>query len=120
MYEVQGCASYLRWFGVFRITFLLFDEMNQTLRIPGAHINIYCSTAYIAFAYFIEAAELLAKTFEFNLFFKLDFCMMFCLKLCFFNVLFELRFRNPKLQLVVLVTIVALLRVYIFIIDTLA
>ena len=35
-------------------------------------------------------------------------------------VLFELRSRNPKLQLVVLVTIVALLCVYIFTIDTVA
>jgi hypothetical protein len=52
-------------------------------------------------------------------FFWLDFGMIFFPEMTFCRIFYELRFRNPKLQLVVLVTIVALLRVYIFITNTL-
>ena len=73
-------------------------------------------TARIAFAYFWVAAELLAKALGFSMFFWHWFLAW---NDVFFTVLFELRFSNPKLQLVVLVTIVALLCVYIFITGTL-
>ena len=78
------------------------------------------STAYTAVAYFYVAAKLLAKLLRFSIFFWLYFDLNFRKKTCFYMVLFELRFRNPKLQLVVLITIVALLHAHNCIIGTLA
>ena len=78
------------------------------------------SSANKAFAYFWLAAELLAKTYGFACFFGLILAWFLAWNDVVFRVLIELRSRNPKLQLVVLVTIVALLSVHISITDTLA
>ena len=116
--QLQRCVSYLGRFGEIDLANSILGHFQNP---AGFREDTFTSnTAYTAVAFFVVAAKLLEKLLWFRLFFLLYFDLNFRWKTRFYMVLFELRSRNPKLQLVVLITIVTLLHAHIFITDTLA